>query len=89
MNILVVDDNTEARKLLVEFLTQAGFYVVEAENGKEALEILKAKKDFALIISDILMPVMDGFKFCHFEIDSKIGKGTNFKVIIPKKNVGC
>lgn len=65
MNILVVDDNTEARKLLAELLTQSGFNVVEAENGKSALEILSVRKDFALIISDILMPVMDGFKFCH------------------------
>lgn len=65
MNILVVDDNTEARKLLAELLAQSGFNVVEAENGKSALEILRAKKDFALIISDILMPVMDGFKFCY------------------------
>ncbi len=65
MNILVVDDNTEARKLLAELLTQSGFNVIEAENGKSALEILSTRKDFALIISDILMPVMDGFKFCH------------------------
>ncbi|MFN3135805.1 MAG: response regulator, partial [Candidatus Kryptonium sp.] len=65
MNILVVDDNTEARKLLADLLTQSGFNVIEAENGKTALEILRTRKDFALIISDILMPVMDGFKFCH------------------------
>jgi len=65
MNILVVDDNTEARKLLAELLTQAGFSVTEAENGKQALEILKNRKNFSLIISDVLMPVMDGFKLCH------------------------
>jgi len=65
MNILIVDDNDEARKLLAELLTQSGFNIVEAENGKKALEILKDRKDFDLIISDVLMPVMDGFKFCH------------------------
>lgn len=65
MNILVVDDNAEARKLLSELLIKSGFNVFEAENGKQAIEILQQRKDFALIISDILMPVMDGFKFCH------------------------
>ena len=70
MNILVVDDNTEARKLLAELLTQSGFNVIEAENGISALDILSTRKDFALIISDILMPVKDGFKYCH-EVKSK------------------
>ncbi len=65
MKILVVDDNPEERKLLGELLTQSGFNVVEAENGKQALEILNSEKDFAIIISDVLMPVMDGFKFCR------------------------
>ncbi len=65
MNILVVDDNPEERNLLAELLTQSGFNVVSAENGKQALEILNSKKDIVIIISDILMPVMDGFKFCH------------------------
>ncbi|MEN3039143.1 MAG: response regulator [Candidatus Kryptonium sp.] len=65
MNILVVDDNTDARKLLSELLTQSGFNVFEAENGKQAIEILQQRKDFVLIISDILMSVMDGFKFCY------------------------
>ncbi len=65
MNILIVDDNDNARKLLAELLTKSGFNIVEAENGKKALEILKERKDFDLIISDILMPVMDGFKLCH------------------------
>ncbi len=65
MNILIVDDNADERNLLAELLTQSGFNVIEAENGKSALEILKEEKNFALIISDVLMPVMDGFKFCR------------------------
>lgn len=65
MNILVVDDDQEQRKSLAELLTQSGFNVVEAENGKQAIEILNSEKDFAIIISDVLMPTMDGFKFCY------------------------
>jgi signal transduction histidine kinase/DNA-binding response OmpR family regulator len=76
MNILVVDDNPDERNLLAELLTQSGFNVVSAENGKQALEILNSQKDIAIIISDILMPVMDGFKFCY-----EVKSNPNFRTI--------
>ena len=61
--ILVIEDNLLNREMLVDIL--ADYYLVlEAGNGQEALEILKEHQDdIALILLDIVMPVMDGFTF--------------------------
>ncbi|MCI0443981.1 response regulator [bacterium] len=61
--ILVVDDEADIRKLLVRLFEDAGYQVVTASDGKEALEIAKAEHP-DLIFLDILMPVMDGFQTC-------------------------
>ena len=62
--ILVVDDSRTIRKIVEEGLAQSGFQVVTAINGKEALNIIKYTKP-DLILSDIDMPVMNGFEFCN------------------------
>ncbi|NEP77225.1 MAG: response regulator [Okeania sp. SIO3B3] len=60
-HLLVVDDRWENRSVLVELLEPLGFKLTEAENGQEAL--IKAKQEtFDLIITDIQMPVMNGFE---------------------------
>ncbi len=61
---LVVDDSRLIRSTLSESLLQAGFRVVTANNGQEALELLKAQKP-DVILSDINMPVMGGAEFCE------------------------
>lgn len=61
--ILIVDDSTEARHILRTILAHAGHEIVEAENGAEALRHARAES-FDLVISDGLMPVMDGFRLC-------------------------
>ena len=69
MKILNVDDNAENR-YLIETLGQAnGFEVVSARNGLEALEVLD-RQPVDLIVSDVLMPEMDGFQLCH-EVKSR------------------
>lgn len=60
MKILVVDDNKNDRKLLHELLTSRHYEVSEAGNGIEALVSVEASKP-DLIISDVMMPGMDGF----------------------------
>src|SRR5947207_3852265 len=66
MKILSVDDKVENLYLLESMLNSAGcgYKVVSAHNGVEALQKLDQEK-FDLIISDILMPQMDGFELCH------------------------
>jgi len=64
MKVLIVDDNQENLDMVEYLLKANNFEISKALNGKIALEILKNEKH-ELIISDILMPVMDGFQFCR------------------------
>lgn len=60
--ILIVEDNDEVRAYIKSIFTE-NYTVVEAINGKEGLE--KAKEELPeIIISDVMMPVMDGIKLC-------------------------
>jgi len=73
--VLVVDDIEENRKYLVGALKNTNMVVLEAENGQNALDIARKEKP-NLIITDIIMPGMDGFELC-----SRIKKDDNLKHI--------
>lgn len=63
MPILIVDDSTSMRRIVMKFLENAGFNrFVEAEDGNQALDAVK-KQTIDLIISDLNMPNMDGLEF--------------------------
>lgn len=64
MNILIADDNENNRYLQYVLLKSQGHKVLQAKNGMEALQIARSNPP-DIIISDILMPGMDGFALCH------------------------
>lgn len=63
--ILIVDDESRMRKLVRDFLERAGYYVLEAGDGLEAMEIFYENKGIDLLILDIMMPKMDGWQVCR------------------------
>ncbi|MBS6397096.1 MAG: response regulator transcription factor [Clostridiales bacterium] len=65
LKILVVDDESRMRKLVRDFLVKQNYEVLEAGDGEQALDVFFAEKDIALIILDVMMPKMDGWKVCR------------------------
>lgn len=63
-NILIIDDNEDLRKMIAEMLKDS-WNILEASNGKEAIDILGSEA-IDLVLSDIMMPEMDGYEFCEF-----------------------
>ena len=63
--ILVVDDEMRMRKLVRDFLTKAGYQVIEAADGEEAVDIFFENKNIDLILLDVMMPKMDGWQVCR------------------------
>ena len=59
--ILVVDDEENIREMIKRYATHEGFDVVTASNGQEALDVFR-KEDFDVVIMDIMMPGIDGYK---------------------------
>ena len=65
LKILVVDDESRMRKLVRDFLVNAGYDVLEAENGRCAVDLFFEQQDIALIVLDVMMPQMDGWQVCR------------------------
>jgi len=70
---LIVDDSTSLRQMVAFTMKEAGFDVVEGENGQEALDKSDGK-NFDLVITDLNMPVMDGITLIR-----KLRERPNFK----------
>ncbi|MCJ8344686.1 response regulator [bacterium] len=75
--ILIIDDEESLVTLLTEVLEMENFLVHSASSGVQALEMLK-KSSYSLIITDIMMPEMDGIAL----IDAIISKYSSLKIII-------
>jgi two-component system, chemotaxis family, sensor histidine kinase and response regulator PixL len=64
--ILIVDDSLNLRHSLSATLEKAGYYVFEAQDGQEALDRLREHSDVDLVLCDVEMPRMNGFKFLNY-----------------------
>ena len=64
MKVLIAEDDRDSRELLSWLLQKLGYQVVAAENGKEAWDAFR-KGGFRLVISDVLMPEIDGLELCR------------------------
>jgi twitching motility two-component system response regulator PilH len=62
--VLVVDDSATAREMLVAELQRAGFRVMAAADGAEAMEHIKVNPP-ALVITDLIMPRVNGYELCR------------------------
>ena len=60
INILLADDDELMRNLVKEVLEEENYVVYEASDGQQALELFYEKKDFSLVILDVMMPKVDG-----------------------------
>ena len=63
--ILVLEDEASIRGFIVINLRRAGYDVIEAETGEEALERLRANPDTKVALLDIMLPGIDGFEVCR------------------------
>ena len=64
--VLIVEDETLLRELAVEFVEDAGFVALEAGDAEQAVALLEARSDIAVLFTDINMPgSMDGLKLAH------------------------
>jgi len=64
MKVLIAEDDRDSRELLGWILEKLGHQVVAAENGKQAWDAYRRGK-FRLVISDLLMPDVDGLELCR------------------------
>ncbi len=82
--ILIVEDNPVSRKLLEKTLKKGGYKVVSASSGEEALEKLK-KEFFPIVITDWMMPGMDGLELCR-QIRTMDLPGYVFIIVLTAKD---
>ena len=62
--LLIVEDNEDLLQLMVKLLERE-YVIYTAANGREAVEVV-AREDISLIVSDVMMPEMDGIEFCRY-----------------------
>src|SRR5215467_15878060 len=80
MKVLIAEDDLDSRELLGWILEKLGYQVVATSNGKEAWNVFRRGR-FRLVISDVLMPEIDGLELCRKIRLHKQSKYTYFIMI--------
>ena len=63
--VMVLEDESSIRSFIVINLTRAGYEVIEAETGEQALDTLKEHPDVRVALLDVMLPGIDGFEVCR------------------------
>jgi CheY-like chemotaxis protein len=71
--ILVVEDDTPVRELLVRVLQDAGYLVAAARSGQEALSLAEQEASLDLLITDLAMRGMNGMELAHLLVEKRPG----------------
>ncbi len=82
--ILLAEDDHLSRMVMEEHLSDGGYEVTSAENGRQALELFK-KHFFPIVITDWVMPEMDGPELCH-AIRSEVAPGYVYIIMVTFKD---
>lgn len=86
-DVLIVEDDRDLAEIMLYILARAGYAVRAAENGEQALRAVAAKRP-ALVLLDILMPVMDG-RQCAKELRARYGSSLPIVVVSAAENVAA
>lgn len=62
--IMIADDDSKIRSIITDFLSDDGYEVIEAKNGREAIDIYELDPSIELIILDVMMPFSSGYDVC-------------------------
>ncbi|OED45803.1 hypothetical protein ACH42_04595 [Endozoicomonas sp. (ex Bugula neritina AB1)] len=84
MNILIVEDARDQRMMLSVVLKKRGHQVLEAEDGQQALAVLQQHPEVRIVISDWMMPNMDGIELCEAIRQSDLGRYIYFILLTGK-----
>ncbi|MGJ0512242.1 CHASE3 domain-containing protein [Methylocystis sp.] len=63
--VLIVEDDDTARRVTAQGVRELGYSVLEAANGREAIDIIRRRADIALMVTDVVMPDMDGARLAR------------------------
>jgi signal transduction histidine kinase len=63
--VLIVEDDDTARRVTAQGMRELGYSVLEAENGRAAIDIIRRRADIALMVTDVVMPDMDGARLAR------------------------
>ena len=69
--ILLVDDEATIREVLRELLVEAGFDVIVAVGGAEAIGVIRSSADIGILVTDVNMPDVDGFEVGRVAAESR------------------